>query len=687
MIKVVGIRFQRAGKIYYFDPLDYDLETAMHVIVETARGIEMGTVLIPPKEVDDDKVVQPLKPVIRIATDDDEKVIEKNKEKEAEAYVICKEKIAKHGLDMKLVAAEYTFDNNKLLFYFTADGRIDFRELVKDLASVFRTRIELRQIGVRDETKMLGGIGICGRELCCRSYLTDFVPVSIKMAKEQNLSLNPTKISGVCGRLMCCLKNEQETYEYLNSRLPSVGDSVITPTGMHGEVSGVNVLRQLVKVVVDNGEEKELQEYAVDDLKFTPRRRRDVRVTDEEMKELEGLEDNGSTEEENERPQRENRRANTAESGMIHGIKMKRLPENRHRNVWHQRQMPEVKTVKNVSTKTVAITVEETTGIAAKSASTASRMKTVRNESTGNAAITVAETIIVTAERMPTVKTVAGAEKNANTAESGISGGIETTTERIIRVETTNVENKNEVTIHSHERLDELHRNGYWIIQDPGRFCFGMDAVLLSGFAKVKPGERALDLGTGTGIIPILLEAKTKGEHFTGLEIQPESADMAARSVAYNHLEEKITIVTGDIKEASARFGAGSFEVITTNPPYMIGQHGIQNDANAKTIARHEVLCDLDDILRESAKMLKQGGRFYMVHRPFRLAEIFSKMVAYHIEPKRMRLVYPFVDKEPNMVLIEGLRGGKSRLTVEKPLIVYKEPGVYMPEIYDIYGY
>lgn len=310
MIKVVGIRFQRAGKIYYFDPLDYDLETAMHVIVETARGVEMGTVLIPPKEVDDDKVVQPLKPVIRIATEDDEKVIEKNKEKEAEAYVICKEKIAKHGLDMKLVAAEYTFDNNKLLFYFTADGRIDFRELVKDLASVFRTRIELRQIGVRDETKMLGGIGICGRELCCRSYLTDFVPVSIKMAKEQNLSLNPTKISGVCGRLMCCLKNEQETYEYLNSRLPSVGDSVITPTGMHGEVSGVNVLRQLVKVVVDNGEEKELQEYAVDDLKFTPRRRRDVRVTDEEMKELEGLEDNGSTEEENERPQRENRREN-----------------------------------------------------------------------------------------------------------------------------------------------------------------------------------------------------------------------------------------------------------------------------------------------------------------------------------------------------------------------------------------
>ena len=311
MIKVVGIRFQRAGKIYYFDPADYELEMAMHVIVETARGVEMGTVLIPPREVEDDKVVQPLKPVIRVATDEDEKTMEKNKEKEAEAYVICREKIAKHGLDMKLVAAEYTFDNNKLLFYFTADGRIDFRELVKDLASVFRTRIELRQIGVRDETKMLGGIGICGRELCCKSYLTDFVPVSIKMAKEQNLSLNPTKISGVCGRLMCCLKNEQETYEYLNSRLPSVGDAVMTPTGLRGEVSSVNVLRQLVKVIVDNGEEKELQEYAVDDLKFTSRRRRDFHVTDEERKELEGLEDGaGSEEEKTEKPERDNRREN-----------------------------------------------------------------------------------------------------------------------------------------------------------------------------------------------------------------------------------------------------------------------------------------------------------------------------------------------------------------------------------------
>lgn len=238
-----------------------------------------------------------------------------------------------------------------------------------------------------------------------------------------------------------------------------------------------------------------------------------------------------------------------------------------------------------------------------------------------------------------------------------------------------------------HERVDDLQRNHYRIIQDPGRFCFGMDAVLLSGFANVKPGEHVLDLGTGTGIIPILLEAKTKGEHFTGLEIQPESADMAERSVKLNGLTERINIVTGDIKEASSIFGASSFEVVTTNPPYMIGQHGISNPEDAKAIARHEILCDLDDILRESARLLKPQGRFYMVHRPFRLAEIFSKMIEYHIEPKCMKLVYPFVDKEPNMVLIEGLRGGRSRLTVEKPLIVYKEPGVYTDEIYDIYGY
>lgn len=244
-----------------------------------------------------------------------------------------------------------------------------------------------------------------------------------------------------------------------------------------------------------------------------------------------------------------------------------------------------------------------------------------------------------------------------------------------------------ETNLKPQERLDELHRNGYYIIQNPQKFCFGMDAVLLSGFARVKKGESVLDLGTGTGIIPILLEAKTEGEHFTGLEIQEESADMAARSVAINRLGGKIDIVTGDIKDASKRFGASSFDVITTNPPYMIGDHGLSSANPSKAIARHEVLCTLEDVLSESVKLLKDKGRFYMVHRPFRLAEILSKMTAYGIEPKRMQLVYPFVDKEPNMVLLEGLKGGNSRLTVEKPLIVYQEPGVYTKEIYDIYGY
>lgn len=237
------------------------------------------------------------------------------------------------------------------------------------------------------------------------------------------------------------------------------------------------------------------------------------------------------------------------------------------------------------------------------------------------------------------------------------------------------------------ERIDDLQRNGYRIIQNPEKFCFGMDAVLLSGFANVKQQEKALDLGTGTGIIPILLKAKTKGAHFIGLEIQKESADMARRSVALNGLEKDIEIVTGDIKDASELFGASSFDVITTNPPYMIGQHGLQNGNEAKTIARHEILCDLEDILRESSRLLREHGRFYMVHRPFRLAEILSKMCAYRIEPKRMRLVYPYADKEPNMVLIEGLKGGKPRMTVEKPLIVYQEPGVYTDEIYEVYGY
>ena len=294
MIKIVGVRFRKAGKIYYFDPAGMEIETGTHVIVETARGIEFGTVMIPPREMEEDGVVQPLKPVIRIATEADEITEQKNKEKEKEAFQICLEKIAKHKLEMKLVEAEYTFDNNKLLFYFTADGRIDFRELVKDLASVFRTRIELRQIGVRDETKILGGIGICGRPLCCSTYLSEFIPVSIKMAKEQNLSLNPTKISGVCGRLMCCLKNEEETYEYLNSRLPNVGDYVTTIEGLKGEVQSVSVLRQLVKVIVEVNDEKEIREYKVDELKFRPKRRCDnTKISAEEMKKLKALEDNG----------------------------------------------------------------------------------------------------------------------------------------------------------------------------------------------------------------------------------------------------------------------------------------------------------------------------------------------------------------------------------------------------------
>ena len=237
------------------------------------------------------------------------------------------------------------------------------------------------------------------------------------------------------------------------------------------------------------------------------------------------------------------------------------------------------------------------------------------------------------------------------------------------------------------ERFDDLQRNGYKIIQNPQKFCFGMDAVLLSGFARVKKTERVIDLGTGTGIITILLEAKTPGEHFTGLEIQPESADMAARSVRYNGLEDRISIVTGDIKDAANLFGASSFDVVTSNPPYMTKEHGLVNDADAKTIARHEVLCSLEDLISQTAKLLKPNGRCYFVHRPFRLVEILSMMSAYQVEPKRIQFVYPYVDKEPNMVLIEGLRGGKSRVTVEKPLIVYKSPGVYMPEIFDIYGY
>ena len=292
MIKVIGVRFRNAGKIYYFSPGNMEIKTGDHVIVETARGIEYGYVVLGSRDVEESKVIQPLKSVIRMATKDDKNKEQLNRAKEKDAFKICQEKIRKHNLEMKLIDVEYTFDNNKILFYFTADGRIDFRELVKDLASVFKTRIELRQVGVRDETKIVGGVGICGRALCCHSYLTEFIPVSIKMAKEQNLSLNPTKISGVCGRLMCCLKNEEETYEYLNSKLPGIGDYVTTDDGLKGEVQSVNVLRQLVKViVVVEKDEKEFREYKVEQLKFKPRRKKGrVEVEDSELKKLEALE-------------------------------------------------------------------------------------------------------------------------------------------------------------------------------------------------------------------------------------------------------------------------------------------------------------------------------------------------------------------------------------------------------------
>lgn len=291
MVKIIGVRFRNVGKIYYFNPKNFQVKPQDHVIVETARGVEYGTVVLGSKDVDEEEVVQPLKDVIRIATPKDDAREQSNRKKEREAYQICVKKIREHELDMKLIDVEYTFDNNKVLFYFTADGRIDFRELVKDLAAVFRTRIELRQIGVRDETKILGGIGICGRPLCCHTFLSEFAPVSIRMAKEQNLSLNPTKISGVCGRLMCCLKNEAETYEYLNSRLPAIGDKVLTEDGIKGDVQSVNVLRQTVKVVVDVEDEKEIREYPVEKLKFKPRKKKErLNLNEKELKELKALE-------------------------------------------------------------------------------------------------------------------------------------------------------------------------------------------------------------------------------------------------------------------------------------------------------------------------------------------------------------------------------------------------------------
>lgn len=290
MIDVVGIRFRNTGKIYYFNPKNLDLKKGDHVIVETAVGVEYGEVALEKKQVTDDQVKKPVKDIMRKANEKDDQKYAQNQEKEKKAFETCKEKIKKHGLEMKLIKVEYTFDGKKIMFYFTADGRVDFRELVKDLASVFRTRIELRQVGVRDEAKLIGGIGMCGRELCCSTFLPSFAPVTIKMAKEQNLSLNPTKISGICGRLMCCLKNEQESYEYLNSNLPDVGEKVKTFDGFEGEVASVNIIKQEVKIVVEEDEEREIKTYNVSELKFKPKKKK-FDLAAEELKELEGLED------------------------------------------------------------------------------------------------------------------------------------------------------------------------------------------------------------------------------------------------------------------------------------------------------------------------------------------------------------------------------------------------------------
>ena len=297
MTRVIGVRFRSAGKIYFFSPGKYEIKKGDHVIVETARGVEYGTVVGEPRDIDDSEVIKPLKTVLRTASTRDDEQEKSNREKEKEAFKICLEKIKKHNLEMKLIDAEYTFDNNKILFYFTADGRIDFRELVKDLAAVFKTRIELRQIGVRDETKIIGGYGICGRPLCCHSYLSDFVPVSIKMAQEQSLSLNPTKISGVCGRLMCCLKNEEDVYEELNRKMPGVGDYCVAKDGLGGEVSSVNILRQTLKILVEVNDEKEVHEYKLDEIETIRKKQKKKNNNnkknsqeDEEMKELEKLE-------------------------------------------------------------------------------------------------------------------------------------------------------------------------------------------------------------------------------------------------------------------------------------------------------------------------------------------------------------------------------------------------------------
>ena len=293
MKEVIGVRFRPNGKIYFFDPLDIHVQKGEEVVVETARGVEYGKCVLGRRVITEQKRIQGLKPILRKATPEDTERYEANKEKSEDAFKQCLKKIDEHGLKMKLIAAEYTFDNSKVLFYFTADGRVDFRELVRDLASVFRTRIELRQIGVRDEAKISGGLGMCGRELCCHSFLSEFIPVSIKMAKDQGLSLNPTKISGVCGRLMCCLKHEQETYEYLNGKMPAVGDEVKAGDGTVGVVAGINVMRQTVRVIVTDEEgNKDAVEYKVDDLRFKPRKKKkQEKKENEDDKELRALEE------------------------------------------------------------------------------------------------------------------------------------------------------------------------------------------------------------------------------------------------------------------------------------------------------------------------------------------------------------------------------------------------------------
>ena len=334
MTRVIGVRFRTAGKIYYFDPGNFEIKKGDHVIVETARGVEYGTVLSDPKDVDDSEVTKPLKAVLRMANEKDDEQEKSNRVREKDAFKICKEKIIKHGLEMKLIDAEYTFDNNKVLFYFTADGRIDFRDLVKDLASEFKTRIELRQIGVRDETKIIGGYGICGRPLCCHSYLSDFIPVSIKMAKEQNLSLNPTKISGVCGRLMCCLKNEEDVYEELNRKMPGIGDIVKTQDDLEGEVSSVNILRQTVKILVDVDDEKEVHECNVDDLTLVRKKQKHKQnqpkekdIDEEALKVLEQQEKNQNNSQEREKKQ-----------GASQDRKQNNSQENRQNNQQGNRQ-------------------------------------------------------------------------------------------------------------------------------------------------------------------------------------------------------------------------------------------------------------------------------------------------------------------------------------------------------------